>query len=159
MQSLWFRTLVLLALGAALGMASNVFGPKKDRISWIREIGVTPAATEKGDVSASAVRLFAEKFPDKATILDARRKEEFVKGHIPGALSLDIRQFDQLFPAMQSQLLPELPVVVYCGGGDCEDSHALAERLRGFGYEPLIFAGGWEAWTAAKFPVQTGESL
>lgn len=158
MQTLWFRTILLLALGAGLGFASNLLGPKKDRLPWLRAPAPAPVGLEKGDVSTAAMRLFAEKFPGQATLVDARRKEEFVKGHIPGALSLDIRQFDQIFPTVQPRLLLELPVVLYCGGGDCEDSHALAERLRGFGYEPLIYSGGWEAWSAAKLPVETGES-
>lgn len=156
MQSLWFRTFLLLAVGGALGVASNLLGPKKDRISWLREPAAVPVGLEKGDVSTAAVKLFSEKFP--ANLLDARRKEDYAKGHIRSALSLDIRQFDQLFPSIQPRLVAELPVIIYCGGGDCEDSHALAERLRGFGFEPLVYAGGWEAWTAAKLPFETGES-
>ena len=158
MTSIWFRAVSLMAAGALLGAGSNLFGPQ--RIPWIRgQQAEATAGLEKGDVSTEAVRLFSSKkvqFP--VTILDSRRKEDYLKGHIPTALSLDVRQFDGLFPEVKSRLIEGLPIVIYCNGGHCEDSHNLRERLRALEMEPLIYAGGWEAWTTAGMPVEVGEA-
>lgn len=154
MDSIWFRAVSLTAFGALLGVASNLFGPQ--RIPWIRgERSNVEPGLEKGDVSTAAMRLFTERYP--ANVLDARRKEDYLKGHIKTALSLDVRRFDALFPGIQERLIPELPVILYCNGGNCEDSHDLRDRLRAFGIEPLIYSGGWEAWTTAGLPVEAGE--
>ncbi len=40
------------------------------------------------------------------------------------------------------------PVVVYCSGGDCEDSHMLAQRLFGGGFNNLlVYKDGFPDWT------------
>jgi len=39
------------------------------------------------------------------------------------------------------------PIVVYCTGGNCEDSHMLAQKLWGIGYETiLVYTDGWPGW-------------
>ena len=46
-----------------------------------------------------------------------------------------------------------------CAGPECEDSELLARELYTMGYTNLlVFRGGYEAWTEAGLPVETGYS-
>ena len=92
--------------------------------------------------------------------IDARNDEHYQKGHIPGAW-----QFDRYHP--ENYLAAVLPVcqmaqqvVVYCAGGDCEDSEFAALFLRDSAQVPgeklFVFAGGWTEWTERGLPVETG---
>ena len=93
--------------------------------------------------------------------IDARNDEHYRQGHIPGAW-----QFDRYHP--ENYLAAVLPVcqlaqqvVVYCAGGDCEDSEFAALFLRDSAQVPggklLVFTGGWTEWTARGLPVEKGE--
>ena len=92
--------------------------------------------------------------------IDARNDEHYQKGHIPGAW-----QFDRYHP--ENYLAAVLPVcqlaqqvVVYCAGGDCEDSEFAALFLRDSAQVPgeklFVFTGGWNEWTERGLPVETG---
>lgn len=161
MKSIWFRSFFLLSLGVLLGAVSNWKGPNP--VPWIRGQQSNAPATgaEKGDLSLAAMRYFSESDLVKAgmaLILDARQKVDYDKGRIPNSISMDVRQFETLFPQIQDRLLPGSLVIIYCTGGQCEDSHTLSERLKPYEVQALIFSGGWEAWTTAGYPVESGEA-
>lgn len=91
-------------------------------------------------------------------LVDARRAEQYAEGHLPGALHLD-----PFFPdAGLAQVLPMLPVaqriVVYCSGGECEDSESAALLLLQFGAPAdrlAVYVGGVTEWTAQGRPLET----
>ena len=95
-----------------------------------------------------------------AAFLDARRTAIFEAGHIAGARLLcpwedGIEARVQAFA--DGVFDPKDPVVIYCTGGECRDSHLLADRLWSAGLRNLrIFRGGWPAWQALKGPAATG---
>ena len=93
--------------------------------------------------------------------LDARREEDFVKGHITGALFMPHTNvssgdgLDQL--AMFSP--PELGdlLVIYCTGGECEASEDTAILLEQAGYTNMaIMQAGYDEWVAAGYPTEEG---
>lgn len=93
--------------------------------------------------------------------LDARREEDFVKGHITGALFMSHTNvssgdgLDQL--AMFSS--PELGdlLVIYCTGGECEASEDTAILLEQAGYSNMaIMEAGYDEWVAAGYPTEEG---
>jgi len=92
-----------------------------------------------------------------AVFVDARPREEYEAGHIPGAVSLPYEEagFD---PERLERFDPGgKPVIVYCGGGACELSTNLALRLVEAGKKKiLVFVGGWTAWQAEGYPVESG---
>jgi rhodanese-related sulfurtransferase len=54
---------------------------------------------------------------------------------------------------------PRAPIVIYCSGGGCEDSHLLAKRLIELGYRNLlIYLDGFPDWTGKGRPVVPGTS-
>ena len=83
-------------------------------------------------------------------VLDARRSKDFEAGHIAGAKSFPVWESD--IDARVTALVGEgrdgaLPVVLYCSGGDCEDSHMLAQKLFGGGFNNLlVYRDGWPDW-------------
>ena len=49
------------------------------------------------------------------------------------------------------------PVVVYCSGGDCEDSHTLAQKLYFVGFDNvLVYKDGFPDWQKRNLPIHTG---
>jgi rhodanese-related sulfurtransferase len=80
--------------------------------------------------------------------IDARPREEYDKGHIPGALSLNEDDWNGLLPAVLAAWAPERKLVVYCSRKSCNASHGVAERLRNeAGLKNVyVLPGGWEEW-------------
>jgi rhodanese-related sulfurtransferase len=97
----------------------------------------------------------------KAPFLDARRSEDFAQGHVAGARSVPVWEADAdarltRFEA-EAKPAPQAPIVVYCGGGGCEDSHLLARKLVTLGYRNLlIYRDGFPDWTAHSRPQASG---
>ncbi len=93
-----------------------------------------------------------------AMIIDARDPEEYAEGHIPGArnLSFDTAVSDPVL--LESLDTGGRPIIVYCGGGDCEVSINLAWEILNAGHTRVTyFQGGFPAWQDAGYPVERGE--
>jgi rhodanese-related sulfurtransferase len=87
---------------------------------------------------------------EKAIFIDARRTDVYATGHIASARSMPVWEADindrvrAFFDEVTDQ---QQPIVIYCSGGNCEDSHMLAEKLWGAGYENvLVYKDGFPAW-------------
>ncbi|MFQ5789015.1 MAG: rhodanese-like domain-containing protein [Acidobacteriota bacterium] len=99
------------------------------------------------------------KWKQGVTFVDARQEDFYWLGHIPGAISLPISDFETTFPKVQ-MVLPssDREIVCYCSGFGCEESTELAERLLAFGYQRVyVFEGGWPEWSDAGLPVEASE--
>jgi rhodanese-related sulfurtransferase len=83
-------------------------------------------------------------------MLDARRTKDYEQGHIALARSFPVWESD--IDSRVTALVGEgrdgaIPVVLYCSGGDCEDSHMLAQKLFGAGFNNLlVYRDGWPDW-------------
>jgi rhodanese-related sulfurtransferase len=99
-----------------------------------------------------AMEIFAD---GEALFVDARDPDLFQLGHIPGAVNLPVRNFEQVFPKIEEQLLAAPRVITYCGGDGCDTSIELTERLLLAGlYRVEVFTGGMEEWQAAGNPIE-----
>ncbi len=93
-------------------------------------------------------------------VVDARRKRDYEEGHVAGARNISPWEGDA--DAKITALVNEardgaLPVLVYCSGGDCEDSHMLAQRLYGGGFNNLlVYRDGWPDWVKRGGKSATG---
>jgi len=95
--------------------------------------------------------------------LDARRTSVYEQGHVAGARPFSVWESDiddkvrKLFdergePAQQAQ-----PIVVYCSGGDCEDSHMLAQKLWGIQFNNVyVYKDGFPDWQKRGGAIHTG---
>ncbi len=95
-----------------------------------------------------------------ALVLDARRTKDYEGGHIAQARSFPVWESD--IDARVTALVGEgrdgaVPVVLYCSGGDCEDSHMLAQKLFGAGFNNLlVYRDGWPDWVKRGGKSATG---
>lgn len=101
-------------------------------------------------------------FQAGAPFLDARRSSEFAEGHVAKSWCTPVWESDLDDRLLQFKAArrpgPEDPIVIYCSGGDCRDSHLLAAKLLNEGYfHLLIYRDGFPDWVAQGHPVQKGQ--
>lgn len=89
-------------------------------------------------------------------VIDARRHEEYLKGHIEGAVNvLD----EEITPEVLQQTIPQksTPVLFYCNGVFCLRSSNAATKALKLGYHQVYwFRGGWVEWMEKRLPVAKG---
>jgi len=130
-------------------------------------IGVEPAASKKPKYPYQTIDydgvVAVLDDPDTATglnvFVDARNDHAYEDGHIPGAVQCDPYNVPQYWENIEPLVMGAMKVVVYCGGGDCEDSAYMCRELvnQGVPMEAIyLYAGGWNEWDAKHGPVETG---
>jgi rhodanese-related sulfurtransferase len=93
-----------------------------------------------------------------ALVLDARAEGLFAQGHIPGARNVPAAAAEVSLPSDLPGVPRDRTLVVYCEGGDCQSSLALARRLTDEGFKDVrVFSGGWAAWVKAGRPEERTE--
>jgi rhodanese-related sulfurtransferase len=98
-----------------------------------------------------------------ALFLDARRTSVYEQGHISGARPFSVWESDidekvnELFEERGDPRQQAEPIVAYCSGGDCEDSHMLAQKLWGIQYNNVyVYKDGFPDWQKRGGAVHTG---
>jgi rhodanese-related sulfurtransferase len=112
--------------------------------------------------SNQVLRLFHDPGLDQGVIafVDARHKEDYEAGHIPGAYLLDFYHPEHDLSNVLQVCQLALQVVVYCNGGDCDDSERTAIMLRDLGVPKerlFVYGGGMTEWRTNALPIETGE--
>jgi rhodanese-related sulfurtransferase len=128
------QLLVLLALALMPALVSGTLQLQRSPLD------TTP------QVDAATVRTWG----DRVLWVDARPRREFDTAHIDGAVLLNEDEWNALTPEFLNAWDPDVPIVVYCGGGGCGASKAVAARLRTeFQMDNVhILKGGLRAWRA-----------
>ena len=62
--------------------------------------------------------------------IDARLETEYAAGHIPGALLLNLDQWNELLPSLLQVWERDKMVVVYCSSISCQESREVAAKVR-----------------------------
>lgn len=90
--------------------------------------------------------------------VDARSKMEYEQGHIPGAISIPVGEFDAQYEKYKSKIKSAKQIITYCHGVGCQLSNKVAQKfwqdkgMRNVG----SFFGGWPQWQQHNMPVETG---
>lgn len=95
----------------------------------------------------------------RIVFVDARNHDDYQEGHIPGAYALDPYHSEKELGTVLPICQAAEEVVVYCTGGDCEDSDTAAILLQDDGVpgqKLFVYGGGFTAWKAGHLPVETG---
>lgn len=90
-------------------------------------------------------------------ILDARNTANYREGHVPGARSLPVANFDEAFARMSNLLQSRRDklMIVYCSDMWCGQADMLQQKLVNFGFKHVgVFPDGWNAWVSAGLPVE-----
>ena len=108
-----------------------------------------------------ATRLFHDPGYAQGSIVfvDARNDENYQAGHVPGAYQLDHYHMERYLPNVLPVCQQAQQIVVYCHGGDCEDSIFTAILLRDAGIPKdrlFIYGSGWSEWDTNGVPVELG---
>jgi rhodanese-related sulfurtransferase len=143
-----WRILVILAAGAALGLAWNTLGGRGFALS-------RNAYVAEGDEQIEAAEA-RRRLDQGALFLDARPVAFYEMSHIPGALTLPEDDFDRAFANLEPRLRSTFDIVVYCSGFGCEASHLVARKLKQRGIPAVVLSEGWPAWTDAGYPTREG---
>ncbi|HET7453465.1 MAG TPA: rhodanese-like domain-containing protein [Thermoanaerobaculia bacterium] len=86
-------------------------------------------------------------------LLDARSREAFVRGHVPGAVNLHHRSIDA---ETASRFAKDVPIVTYCDGVHCNASTKAAAKLAALGFAVKEMIGGFDGWIREGYDVETG---
>jgi len=132
--------LILLAGCTATTPVKMVETPKADT-SWMFH-SLVDASFVKANIAIP--------MPDNVMLIDARPyKGKYVKGHIPGAVSIPFSEFDKniaLLPVDKNTLL-----IYYCEGVNCKLSHKSANKAEKLGYTNVkVYAEGYPEWVTLK---------
>ncbi len=87
-------------------------------------------------------------------MLDVRPSEEYVAGHIAGAISLPLEQLE----ARLGELDPGVEVVAYCRGPLCLLAPEAVATLRAQRLRARCLEDGFPEWRQAGLPVAAGTS-
>jgi rhodanese-related sulfurtransferase len=100
-------------------------------------------------------------FDRGALFLDARRTAAYREGHVRGARSIAVWEADaddKVKALLDEGRDTKAPIVAYCSGGDCEDSHQLAQKLWGVTFDNVyVYRDGFPDWQKRGWPVSTGD--
>ena len=153
---------VLTGLSLVMAFAVNFVSPNGIALfgRWDTSKGVISAMSrsdtlaDRTEISDAGVikNLFDQ---HKALFVDARAAHLYDEGHIKGAVSLPVHQFDDYIVDFLSNYTPDRLIITYCSGRECTDSHRLAQYLEDAGYEHVrVYIDGISGWEAEGFPVE-----
>jgi len=154
--------IILLGVSVIAAFGVNYLSPKGIALvgQWDTSRGVV-TAREKNDVVTDELEIedvaYAKTLYDSRHVLfvDARSREDFEEGRIKGALSLPVGEFDELIDPFLALYALDKPIVTYCSGRTCEDSHRLAQLLISRGYlNTSVMIDGFPGWEAAGYPIE-----
>jgi rhodanese-related sulfurtransferase len=83
-----------------------------------------------------------------ANIIDVRSKEDFIKGHIPGAVNLPKERWNSF-----RGLSRERTNVVYCYSQQCHLAARACKLFAENGYPVMELEGGFDAWQKHSLPI------
>jgi len=146
------RALVIVLAGAVLGLAANAVSPRRIPV-------LTPPKTPPPAQDTVTLKEAQDLWTGgTAFFLDARAPADYAAGHIAGAVSLPIEQFDDHYMQAAAMLTPDATIVAYCDGQDCDLSHRLMTKLHELGYHHVrLLVNGWTTWHTAGLPTHTGD--
>lgn len=163
MRDLVKKMVLLLTVATILALLVNRLSPQGIPLigQWDSELGVVTANTD-------AVALWMDfEIPDPETakqvfdagsalFVDVRSRDMFDEGHIPGAVSLPLGDFESRVEAFAAEVSPTQPLVTYCSGRLCQDSHTAAQLLMERGFENVVvYIDGFPGWIENGYPVAT----
>lgn len=93
-------------------------------------------------------------------LVDARDDDHYSEGRIAGALQCFPHEVDRYVDRIRDAVLNAEKVIVYCSGGDCEDSIFMCRELLNMSvpYENVfLYPGGWKEWVARGGPTEGAE--
>ena len=156
-QRLCLNAAGILIVAAACGAASQAV--RRDPIPWVENWAnhIEAKALKEGIPLVTAQNALAFLQSGSHVILDARPAADYAAGHISTARSVPYSSVEEALVGVQAVLTPAQPIMAYCSGKNCDESFLLTQYLRRQGFTNVVlFAGGFETWSAAGYPIEKG---
>jgi rhodanese-related sulfurtransferase len=188
MRKILLEALVVLVMGIALALLANQISPRGLALTRnyfpagtgkptapiagaTNSPALSPAELLAARLKTQGLQLVdsgvaAQLFHDprfgqgRIVFVDARAESHYREGHIPGAYEFDPYHPEKYFSAVLPPCQAAEQIVVYCHGGDCDDSESAALLLRDVGIATnklFIYGDGITGWTTNHWPVEMGE--
>jgi len=146
------RLAVLLAVAVVLGSAANALSPRG--LSWTKPLGGGQRArvVDAGLVPVDQHALRQILLDRLSRLVDARPREEYKVGRLPGAYSCPWRELEAgaVTPPARGG-----PIVVYCSNEFCDDALNLGRWLLDHGHPDVgVLVDGYDAWWNAGGTVE-----
>ena len=109
---------------------ASTANPFRERLEMEIDVATLAHHIEEGNAS------------DKFTILDVRSREDFARGHVPGAVSFP---YEELKKSVD-EVPREKSVITYCYHIGCLLGTRAAAVLTDAGYDVRDMLGGFEMW-------------
>ena len=152
---------IITAISVIAAFGVNYFSPNGIALvgQWDVAHGVV-SAVGKNDVVMDELEIgditHAKALYDTGHVLfvDARSVDDFYDGHVKGAVSLPVGQYDELIDGFLDLHDLDRPIVTYCSGRTCQDSHQLAQLLMERGYMNIsVMIDGFPGWESEGYPI------
>ena len=156
------QALLLLVLAISIALVVNQFSPVGIALigQWDQDKEVI-SAHAKDEIHDSRLVIDNIKIAKlsydggKTLFVDARSNDDYNEGHIKGAITLPVGEFDERVGNLLDNYSPDQSIITYCSGRTCEDSHRLAQMLIDLGYESVsIMIDGFPGWKENGYPVE-----
>lgn len=122
----------------------------ESRVVEIREVLKNFLEERNAMKTISKDELWSRVQSNDVIVIDVRPEEEFINGHIPGAISIPLAEL--------KDRLNEIPIdheiVAYCRGPYCVLSPEAIKLLKDEGYEALRLEESLPEWKSAGLPVE-----
>jgi rhodanese-related sulfurtransferase len=125
----------------------------ESRLAEIGEITRKFLEGHKGMEPVDRQGLLARVRNGDVTVLDVRPQEEYQAGHVPGALSVPLKELERRL----SELPRDREIVAYCRGPYCVLAVEAVKLLRIKGFRAVRMEHGVPEWRAEGLPVAVGE--
>ncbi len=123
------------------------------RLAEVGEITRRFLEARQGLQPVGREQLLAKVRDGAVTVLDVRPSEEFRTGHLPGALSVPLKELEHRL----SELPRDREIVAYCRGPYCVLALEAVELLRARGFSAFRLEDGVQDWQARGYPVMVEE--
>lgn len=124
----------------------------RDRFVEIQQVLASNGMDDKEFEPVTRTELLSRVMGSDVVVLDVRPVEEYVAGHIPGALSVPLTKLK----AYLDELNPTTEIVAYCRGPYCLLAPEAVSFLRRSGFKARRLEDGMPEWRQASLPVAVG---
>jgi rhodanese-related sulfurtransferase/DNA-binding transcriptional ArsR family regulator len=122
------------------------------RVAEVRNL-VNAYLTAKDDLEpVAAEELLGRARKGLVTVLDVRPPEEYLAGHLPGAMNMPLAQLEGRI----GRLPKNREIVAYCRGPYCVLAFEAVAKLRKKGLKARRLEEGFPEWRLRGFPVEIG---
>lgn len=149
------RVIYFLANDSVIKCWKNIQTLSEQSVAELREV-LKSFLDERNVFEPISIKDLRSKIKsDDVTIIDVRPKEEYLNGHLPGAVSIPLSELKNKI----KNLPAGKEVIAYCRGKYCVMAPEAANYLSKKGFRTTIIQDDINSWRFAGFEVETNKPL